>query len=717
MLISKKHIVAQFIFLLALYISAEGQTVQVLSSKGKPVEAAVVSGEKYSATTNKYGEFSLSPFLNDDSLKVSHMAFIPKKVALSQLLKNRKVILYPKIFKTGTVRVSTEKGELDKEQITISPAEKAKFNNLAELIEKKSTIRIKSYGGEGSLKTVSVRGMSGDNTLVLFNETKVNDLRSGSFDFSLIGINSIDEAEYYKNGVDGFSAAGGIVKLISGIAPASNSFLIGSKINELLGQTFYFKSGLVKDKNSLSVNLERSYSRNNYSYKYEGQTRERENADYSRFFASASFNKFFKKGFVKLYSHISTMNNGLPGFVASNNYNSSHARSSSKNFLTVGNIFYKLLPKIALKSSVSYNRQNFTITDPYNELYIFRNEDKSSINEFQFNNSLSIKLRSIQIKTGAHLLYGKMSLLNPDINSAPEKYYAHRSFGSIFVSVSKLITTIPFCKSFKPYAGGSYSVSKENFINDKTAYSYFSLKSGFIVVPEFTENLSLEFYYADNFREPNFTEIYYSRMFSDTRLKGEKYKTINLTFDYSPASNFSGALSFYRIDGKDKIVWLPTRLALQIPRNFRSIKSEGVEFSSNFRLLNNKLTFNLIYVYNSTINTYYAGEGDEAFKKQLVYTPKNRLSFGTTFNIAEYSASIDVVYTDKSYYTSDNNPRFVLPAYALTDLSLSRSFNLNQYSSRITFNVYNLFNTNYFVIQSYPMPRRSFTLDIQFGVF
>ncbi len=717
MLISKKHIVAQFIFLLALSISAEGQTAQVLSAQGKPVAAAVVSGEKYSATTNQYGKFSLAPFLNDDSLKFSHVAFVPKKVALTQILKSKKIILYPKIFKTGTVRVSTDKEELDKEQMTISPAEKAKFNNLAELIEKKSTIRIKSYGGEGSLKTVSARGMSSDNTLVLFNETKVNDLRSGSFDFSLIGINSIDEAEYYKNGVDGFSAAGGVVKLISGTAPGSNSFLIGSKINELLGQTFYFKSGLVKGKNSLSLSLERSYSRNNYSYNYDGKIRERENADYSRFFASASFNKFFKKGFIKLYSHFSTMNNGLPGFVASNNYNSSHARSSSKNFLTVGNLFYRLLPKIGLKSSISFNRQSFVITDPLNELYIFRTEDKSSINELQFNNSLSIKLRSIHIKAGAHLLYGKMSMLNPDINSATEKNYANRSFGSLFVSASKLISTMPFFKSFKPYAGGSYSISKENYIKDKTSYGYFSFKSGFIAVPEYTENLSLEFYYADNYREPNFTEIYYSRMFSETRLKGEKYKTINLTFDYSPAPNISGSLSLYRINGKDKIVWLPTRLALQIPRNFRSIKSEGIELSSNVRLLNNKLMFNLIYVYNSTINTYYAGEGDKAYNKQLVYTPKNRLSFGATINIAEYSTSLDVVYTDKSYFTSDNNPRFTLDSYVLTDLSISRSLLIGQYKSRVTLNVYNLFNTDYFVIQSYPMPRRSFVLDIQFGVF
>ncbi len=715
---SKKHIILFALSLnIILFVNNKAQTITVLSSSGKPVSEAVVQGGNNYLVTDKNGTFPLTPFLSEDSLIISHVAFKTKKVSVKKLKDLRRVILINKTFKTNVVKVTSKKNNLDKEQLEITPEVKAKFNTVSKLLKNKSTIKINSYGGEGSLTTVSSRGMSSDNTLVLFNETKVNDLRSGSFDFSLIGLNSIDEVEYFKNGVDGFSAAGGVLKLTSGRIPNSNNFLFGAKADNLFGQSYYFKTGLVLDNNSLLINIERSFSPNHYKYEYAEKTRERYNADYSRSFFSATFNSLFNKGFVKLYSHYSTMNNGLPGFIAANNYNSSHARSITKNILTTANLFYRISKNLSFRSSFGFNNQRFTIADPFNEFLFFSKEEKSVLNEYQFNNVFDYHYNNLNIQAGANLLYGTITLPKIGANPSREQLSANRSYGNLFVSLSRLFTSLPFFKKVKPYVNGSRSLSNEIFSDDKKVYSYYSYKFGLIAAPEFVSNIAFEFYFADNFREPNFTEIYYSSIYSNTKLKGERYKTLNFSIDFSPLSNFSSNLSLYYIDGKDKIVWLPTRLALQIPRNFRSIESMGLEFTSNLELLDKKLGLNFIYVYNSVTNTYFAGAGDETYNKQLVYSPRNRLTFGATINLNSFSVTSNLSYTDKSYYTNDNNPRFTLPAYFLADFSFSHSFNFSGYKSRVTLNIYNVFNTNYFVIQSYPMPLRSFTVDFQFGVF
>ncbi len=704
------------IILLLIFTESRSQTIKVVSENGVAIPQVLVIGENITTVTDKKGEFSLSSFLNDYSLILKHTAFNVDTVEVKYLRARGIVVLKKRTFVTKEVKVFAGKENLSKEIVKITPATKSSYNNVAEIIELTTSIKINSYGGKGSLQTVSARGMSSNNTLVLFNESKVNDLRSGSFDFSLLGINSVEKIEYYKNGTEGYSSAGGVLKLTSGDLPTSNKFLLGIKNDNLQGKDIYLSSGLVNKNNSLIINFERSYSSNHYTYKFEGETKERKNADYSKTFFSTTFNHLMKKGFIKLYAHFNTMNNGLPGFIASNNYTSSHARSFSRSILAISNGFYEISKNFGFRSSLSFHNQKFNIFDPFNELFFSRKEDETFLNEFQFNNIFSFSEKSTEVELGAHLNYGEMSVNKNALNIA-EQNSASRIYGNVFTSLSKEIPSNTIFTSIKLSFSGSYSISHEVFNNGTTDYNYFSYKLGFTLAPTILKNLTVETYFAKNIREPNFTEIYYAGLFGGNKLLPEKFSTINFSLDYHFSSLLNSSLTFYVISGKDKIVWLPTRLALQIPRNFRSVESRGLELFINSTIVPKRLLWKIIYTYNSAINTYFAGEGDNSYLKQLVYTPKNRLTFSSTLQIEKFASTLNFSFTDKSYFTGDNNPRFTLPAYLLFDLSLSYKFSLLKYDSRITLNIYNLLNENYFVIQSYPMPLRSFVVDFQFGVF
>jgi vitamin B12 transporter len=555
--------------------------------------------------------------------------------------------------------------------------------------------------------------MSSNNTLVLFNEARVNDLRSGSFDLSQIGLGSIDKVEYYMNNSEGYSAAGGVVKFTSGVISNKSSVLIGTKIDNLRSNTFYGKINIASGKTTYSFNFDRAYSPNNYKFVFEDKSLERLNADYSKFFISNSVNHLYNKGFVKFYIHYSTISNGLPGFVANNNYNSSLARASNKTVLSVVNYFHQFSTSTSYKSTVSFNSQKINMFDPNRELLVSKTETQNSLSEASLNNYVNSKLFNTNVKIGFGVTYSRMNSTLPRFAETTASDLTSRYSGKVFAGISHEISLANIIGKMRFNANGALITNRETSPVGKTKNVFSNYKIGVDFSPEIDDKLIFNLFYASNFREPTFSEIYYSGLFSNSNLKGEKYYSTNLSAGYSFSSNTSANLSIYSIIGKDKIVWLPTRLAFQIPRNFKSIKSSGLEFSLNSNLIPEKLSFGFIYVYNNSINTYYSGDGDNSYNKQLIYSPKNRISFKANLNLTWFEISSDFTFVDKRFYTSDNNPRFTLPAYSLVDISFSKLFRFSNVKFRATMKIYNLTNQNYFVIQSYPMPLRTFMIDLQ----
>ena len=698
---------------LSLHTSISGQSIKVVNQQDEPIEGAVIISANSRAVTNKDGEFNLISFMNADSIKVQHLAYQIKTVSIREIKRKRKIVLIGKEFTTKEVKVTGENHVPTNQSIEILPTVKAEFCGTAELLRKKTTLLIKDYGNGASLKTVSARGMSSNNTLILFNEAKVNDLRSGSFDLSQLGLGSIDKIEYFMNNVDGFSAAGGVVKLTAGKIQNKSSVLIGTKVDNLMSNNYYGEINIASGKTSYSFNFDRAYSPNNYKFVFQNKSLERLNADYSKFIISNSVNHLYNKGFIKFYIHYSTISNGLPGFVATNNYNSSSARSSNKSILSVVNYFHQFTSSTTYKSTVAFNSQKINMFDPNNELFVDKTETRNSLSEASFNNNLSSRYLNTDLKFGFGVTYSRMTSTLPRFAETTTSDLTYRYSEKVFAGITGEISLPDIFSMMRIKANGSLITNQSSTPIGKTNNVFSNFKIGIDFSPEFDKKLIINLFYANNFREPTFTEIYYSGLFSSKSLNGEKYSSINLSAGYSFSPNTSANLSIYSIIGKDKIVWLPTRLAFQIPRNFKSIKSRGLEFSLNSNPVPGKLSLSLIYVYNNSINSYYSGDGDNSYNKQLIYSPKNRISFNATINLSWFEISSDFTFVDKRFYTSDNNPRFALPAYYLFDISFSKLFGFSIAKIRTTIKIYNLTNQNYFIIQSYPMPLRTVMFDLQ----
>ncbi|MBC7400720.1 MAG: TonB-dependent receptor [Mucilaginibacter sp.] len=57
-----------------------------------------------------------------------------------------------------------------------------------------------------------------------------------------------------------------------------------------------------------------------------------------------------------------------------------------------------------------------------------------------------------------------------------------------------------------------------------------------------------------------------------------------------------------------------------------------------------------------------------------------------------------------------------MPAYTISDASVVYKGSVNHFPISLSAEVNNLFNTNYVVVQSYPMPGRSFRISFQITI-
>jgi vitamin B12 transporter len=65
---------------------------------------------------------------------------------------------------------------------------------------------------------------------------------------------------------------------------------------------------------------------------------------------------------------------------------------------------------------------------------------------------------------------------------------------------------------------------------------------------------------------------------------------------------------------------------------------------------------------------------------------------------------------------SDNKPEYFVPGYSISNISINYNFNTFKYPISASAAVNNLFNTNYVIVRSYPMPGRSYRLTMQITI-
>lgn len=581
--------------------------------------------------------------------------------------------------------------------------------DISTVINRFSGTYIKEYGGSGSLKTISFRGLSSENTEVLFNEININDAATGLADLSDHSANMIDilEMQHGISPEDGFAGAGGRIKMTSGLWDTPSHTRISLKADSDL----LFSSALSLRKNMgsyfLEINTENVNSPNRYSYFFDGQTRTRENAFLNKKQFSISAGKSYESNLTRIYLKYSDKINGLPGFVVSNNYDWSKTRSGSETRMLILNNYQYFDSGLINSFSFSASGSKLFLADPDRRMISGSGEKKTSTSDLRIQNKLEFGLEGTKLSAG-------LNLAKAELNSSGEIFSAYRSDSIDRLSGGFFINAV-FEHIFEKETDGGINaglIFENEFADFPEKTSVNGVSAGLSYSPRYLSPFRFYTTYSIDNRFPTFNEIYYASLFNHTGLTREKFKTFEAGIS-ARTSSYDLEISYFNILGDGLIVWTPFRAIIQVPRNIRTVSSYGLEVSASSSPFPGTLRLGANYTWLNAINKT-GNDNDNAYNKRLIYTPSHKISLNAELIFGRIFTILDLMYAGSRYYTADNDSHNKLKGYLVTDFSAGINFPLLSSNASASLTVYNLLNAQYFVIQSYPMPLRnySFTLNL-----
>jgi len=570
--------------------------------------------------------------------------------------------------------------------------------NLAELLSQHSTVYIKSTG-RGSLSTASFRGTDPSHTKIYWNGLNLNSPMLGQMDLSLIPATFPDHISLYHGGSSlgtASGAFGGIINLEN--KPEwdhKNSFSI---TNELASFGTYQAFGnLHLTKNSWISNSRVFFnrSRNNYPYYNNSilphEDQKLENGEYSKygylqeFYYRIKTNDFLS---VKLWLQHSDRN--LPPPLSRENTDTEESQ-------TDGNIRSVLTWKhsgrkgdIEISSGITSDRINYIAEDHLQENASLdsRSKENSFINRFNY--SIQINPKTI---ARVQLLYNYYNVAIEEIIHS-QGYHAKRSELSMMAGLNRNIG-----KRLITYFLIRTDLVDKDF-NPVMPSLGFALK----LLPE--KNLYLKSNLSRNYNIPGLNDLYWIPG-GNPNLKPEENYTADLAMDMQFRNDFfmmNTSVTGYVSKINDWIIWKPTQYQYWAPENVAIVFSRGVELSAKTvtDIHITKIVFQANYNLSRTTNE----------SKQLIYIPVHTFNIYAGIQHKGYQLYYSLNYTGKRYTQTDNqeeNAESVLDPYFLSDLFLSKDFNLEKAGINLRFAVYNMFDKDYQVILARPMPGRNYS--------
>ncbi len=607
------------------------------------------------------------------------------------------------------IEIEAEKYQLKDEkhfsafsEISKRDIEKENPRQISEMLNREPGIYIKDYGGPGGMKTISLRGTSSQQTLVLIEGMKFNNVQSNTLDFAVIPVAFLQSVDIIRGGssaIFGGSSVGGTINF--------NLQTGKEKLNIKAGAgSFQEYSGSISgsynsDKLPLNFAVDYINSKGNYPFKVNqfGTDKEytRENADFGNL--NLMFSTLFESDnwLMKFITMGRFTQKGSPGPVLMGYIEPNDAQLSENE----ADVIIKAEKQIAnglFSAGVMYryNYQNYYDTDSPDAL-------RGDTNSVFKTNDVQLKIQYSKQYNTIKLIYGldgEFTGLSGDFLQPSTGNYVSRVQTGIYART--VFTALDNEKINLPIqiaARYDYYTDVEDSPGGLAALSLLLKKINFSVKTQF----------AYNYRPPSFNEMYYLN-YGTTDLKPERSTSFNLTVAYSPRL-FNFELNGFLINTRDQIIAVPKTPLTWSAQNMASVLSRGVEFIINAGIINDNLHLGASYTLQSVIDN---NKNSETYGNQVIYVPQEMLTAKISSKFEGFYLGLNANYSGFTYFLPENIYTSVIPAYLLLNFNFSKNISLNGSVLTIKFDILNILDKQYVVIKNYPMPGRIFRLGLEY---
>lgn len=601
--------------------------------------------------------------------------------------------------------------------------EKQGLKELYEVVKGFNGVQIKDYGGVGGVKTVSVRSMGAQHTAVSYDGVSISNTQSGQIDIGRFNLDNVSQVILSIGLPDNI------------FQPARNLASVGALTIKTAEPIFYDKPIKIsasmgyssfmtynpaihyeqKLGNNCALSFNTSWIKSDGTYPFiltngNEVTKEfRKNSDINNIRSEINLYKNFLDGSkFSLKGSYSNSERGLPGPVIFYNTDA-RERLWDEDILVQLKYENNINEKLAFLSYLKYNN-SYTKYQDINEVYVggiqidkyVQQEYYASlaVNYKPSNNLSFVIAEDFFINTmQASLPNFALPIRKTSLTSLSGQYKSDR----LTITANLLTTVIKEDVKIGIAANDKFRVSPSVSLS---------------LLPFEDYNLRLRLSYQDNYRTPTFNDLYYAKI-GNTNLKPEIAKQFNLGVTYnkrelsSVVNNINLSLDTYFNKVKDKIVAIPTPFISKM-LNFGNVDIFGVDATLNTLLklqedISLEITAN--YSYQNAVDV--TDNNAKNYCHQIPYTPKHsgNLSFlllNDWFNVNYYINAVS-----ERYALPQNIDSNKINAYAEHNISLNRNFDIGKTKLRIQAECLNITNTQYEIIQYYPMPGRSYRISVK----
>jgi outer membrane cobalamin receptor len=723
-----KKVLAILVFMLFIYstlsFSASGFiSGQILdSSTKKPLVKVDVEifGKSIGTSTDAKGFFEIKLDEGLCSINVSRIGYEPKIIPNTKIKSGERnnlliemtssVIEMEQVVVTATREKSLIR-DLPVFAHVISSADLERNNSLTvgEALQHLNGSYVNQYGGLGATESISLRGSSSSQVLVLWDGQKINSALSGGLDFGTVPIQSLERIETVHgsySSIYGADAVGGVINLITRKPSAGGGF--NGSINSTMGSLGLLSHVLNLGQNigkwSYFLSANSAQSDGNFEYNPNeigpnpNSLQKRENASYK---GRSAFGKIVghlsPSTSIQLLGELSDIERGVPGslsFPTTNGFQEDATQryhfglfSSPRNYLN-------------LQMGAHFHVHELKYVD---ESPFWPIESKNTSNVYGANAQGTLRLHSHKLIFGSSYL--KESGDGSNVGR-PER----NNVGNFIHCEFKLT---PFNNKMI-FATVSPSVRYDYYSDFDNATSP---KIGLLFAKAGEYNYGARASWGRSFHAPSFNDLYWI---------GDAYTTGNpdllpetakiYDFGFRFGIPFLGGVEldagYFEKNAEDLILWAgDMSTGKWKPQNVSSAKVSGEELRLMLPTLLKRISSELNYTHLDAINKSGVLGLDGNY---LIYRPRNKVSSVSSINVGPAQFTFSATHIGERYADEANTTK--LDAVLLLDADVGFKVKMGDYKMDIVLSLKNISDKGYQVVYDYPMPGRMWRVKFGLGI-
>jgi len=605
--------------------------------------------------------------------------------SVSDTIKINDVVVMgrPMLEGAGFLLTTIEKGVLEEHP----------NRSISDILINGSPFFIKSYG-PGGLATLSFRGGGASHTVVTWNGINMNSPMLGQTDLQLIPEAMIDDIKIYQGGSTVAAAQGGLGGVIDITSKPTWNDAFSNDLSVSVGGYGRYATSLNskygKDNWRFTTRLNYNYGANDFKYINDelpaGPVEEtRTNAS---FVQKAAMQEVWYRGgksITGLRAWYQTYDREVP--LPINIPDGTYDENLS------GNTFRSMLTHDRFGENILWSGVFAFVNDNIT----YREDVSGYISPSSFNR---ITLR------GSGLWNERQKIsLKGELTSEFEQAISE----SFDENISRNITYLSAATDLKP--GKAININLNIVLPMIDGNPEFpDLSAGMELYPAMLKMWKLSSNIAYKSKIPTMNDLYWIYGGNPSLLPERAVSSeIAIARDGKVSKHIS--LNFrtgvYLNNITDMILWLPGESGLWAPENIGQVHGRGSESHISITWARQDMTVQASADYS------FNRSSEEKSGPQMIYVPKHMAGGAVRVTSGKIISGISLRHTGKVFVTSDNSDW--LSSYTITDLWGGVKLPVSSGSLDATVRIENLFNVNYQVVQYYPMPQNSVTLNLSWN--